>query len=209
LNVSVVVLINKCDLFKNNPALIITPYRVEFLVSLEDFQDFITALEDKPTDIKDRNFPGLSQLSEEFGFQALLGKFSFHRRSAGLSDAQTAECRSRISALKERSGQHEDQLAALQSALFPALSRFEVDLARLASELEAFRDAKNSDTARPAVAPPPPAAVPSVPALHARLDSLIVDEYPRLFKEFCAKRFNLLWRGSRDGFGAAELHLQR
>jgi hypothetical protein len=33
---------------------------------------------------------------------------------------------------------------------------------------------------------------------------LIIFQFPRLFKEFCAKRFNLLWRGSRDGFSAAE-----
>jgi hypothetical protein len=108
-------------------------------VSLDDFQDFITALEDKPIDIKDRNFLGLSQLSEEFGFQALLGKLSAHRRSPALSDAQTAERRSRISALEERSRQHEDQFAAL----FPALGRFEGDLARLASEVEAFRESES------------------------------------------------------------------
>jgi hypothetical protein len=109
--VSVGPLIMKCDLFKNNPALTITPYRIQSGVSLEDFQDFVTALEDKPMDIKDRNFLGLSQLSEEFGFQALLAKLSSYRRSAGLSDAQTAECRSRISALEERAHQHELSLS--------------------------------------------------------------------------------------------------
>jgi hypothetical protein len=105
--VSVVPLINKCDLFKTNPGLTIAPSRVQSRVSLHDFQDFATALEDKPMNIKDRNFLGLSQLSEGFGFQALLTKLSSYRRSAGLSDAQTAECRSRISALEERAGQHE------------------------------------------------------------------------------------------------------
>jgi archaellum component FlaC len=48
--------------------------------------------------------------------------------------------------------------------------------------------------------PPPP------PPPSSALDSLIVSEFPPLFKEFHAKRFNLLWRGSRDGFGAAEFH---
>jgi hypothetical protein len=206
--VSVVPLINTCDLFKNNPRLAIAPYRVQSGVSLDDFQDFVTALEDKSINIKDRNFPGLSQLSEEFGFQALLAKLSAHRRSPGLSDAQTAECRSRISALEERTGQHEDQLAALHSALFPALRRFEADLARLASELEAVRDAKKTETARPAAAPAPdaPAKPPPTAGSPARLESLIVGEYPPLFEEFRAKRFNLLWRGSRDGFGADEFH---
>jgi hypothetical protein len=36
--------------------------------------------------------------------------------------------------------------------------------------------------------------------------SLIVSDFPPLFEEFPAKRFNLLWRGSRDGFTAEEFH---
>jgi hypothetical protein len=115
--VSLVPLINNCDLFKNNPGLAIAPYRVESGVSLEDFRDFVTALEDKPIDIKDRKFPGLSQLSEGFGFQALSMKLSVHRRSPRLSDAGRTEVRSRLSTLEERAGQHERQMAALQSAL--------------------------------------------------------------------------------------------
>jgi hypothetical protein len=45
--------------------------------------------------------------------------------------------------------------------------------------------------------PPPPAP---------EIDSLIVSEFPPLFEDFRAKCFNLLWRGSRDGFGAKEFH---
>jgi hypothetical protein len=48
--------------------------------------------------------------------------------------------------------------------------------------------------------------VPAVAALPGRLESLIAGECPQLFEEFRAKRFNLLWRGSRDGFGAKEFH---
>jgi hypothetical protein len=47
--------------------------------------------------------------------------------------------------------------------------------------------------------PPPPAS---------EIDSLIVSEFPPLFEAFGAKRFNLLWRGSRDGFTAHEFHLR-
>jgi hypothetical protein len=76
--VSVVLLITKCDLFKNNPGLTISTSQVQSEVSLEDFQDFVSALEDKPININNRNFPGLSQLSEEFGFQSLSKKLSAH-----------------------------------------------------------------------------------------------------------------------------------
>jgi hypothetical protein len=47
--------------------------------------------------------------------------------------------------------------------------------------------------------PPPPPPAPEI-------DSLIVSEFPLLFEEFRAKRFKLLWRGSRDGFGAKKFH---
>jgi hypothetical protein len=39
-------------------------------------------------------------------------------------------------------------------------------------------------------------------------DSLIVPEFPPLFKEFRSKCFNLLWRDSRDGFTAGQFHLR-
>jgi hypothetical protein len=86
--VLVILLIMKSYLFKNNPGLVILPYRVESRVRLKNVQDFIFALEDTPMGIKDRNFPGLSQLSGEFGFQALSMKLSGHRRSPGLSHSQ-------------------------------------------------------------------------------------------------------------------------
>jgi hypothetical protein len=37
-------------------------------------------------------------------------------------------------------------------------------------------------------------------------DSVIISEFPDLFADFAKKRFNLLWRGSRDGFGADPFH---
>jgi hypothetical protein len=95
-------------------AVFIPPYRVEPEASLEDSQDCISALEDKPIAINDRNFPGLSQLSEEFSFQVL------------------------------------------QLIIVPALRRFEADLALLAAELEAVREAMDGSSCRPASAGVPP-----------------------------------------------------
>jgi hypothetical protein len=40
----------------------------------------------------------------------------------------------------------------------------------------------------------------------SRLDSRIISDFPEIFAEFQRKRFSLLWRGSRDGFGAFEFH---
>jgi hypothetical protein len=41
---------------------------------------------------------------------------------------------------------------------------------------------------------------------YAGFASLIVADFPALFAEFGGKRFMLLWRGSRDGFGARDFH---
>jgi hypothetical protein len=38
------------------------------------------------------------------------------------------------------------------------------------------------------------------------MDSLIVWAVPEIFAEFSRKRFSLLWRGSRDGFGCSVFH---
>jgi hypothetical protein len=56
-----------------------------------------------------------------------------------------------------------------------------------------------------------PAPIPSLarsasaPAI-ARSGSLIVSDFPAIFAEFRGKQFKLLWRGSRDGFGASQFH---
>jgi hypothetical protein len=39
-----------------------------------------------------------------------------------------------------------------------------------------------------------------------RFDSQIISDFPEIFAEFRKKQISLLWRGSRDGFGASEFH---
>jgi hypothetical protein len=45
-----------------------------------------------------------------------------------------------------------------------------------------------------------------LPAAPADFASMIVADFPALFAEFRGKRFMLLWRGSRDGFGPRNFH---
>jgi hypothetical protein len=145
--VSVVHLITKCDLFKNNPGLTIAPYHVQSEVSQEDFQEFLSALEGKSIHINDKNFSGLSQLSEEFGFQVFLMKISNRQRLSTLPDAHRVKYLSHILSLEEQVGQHEYQLAAFQSMFLAVIRQFETDLARLGSELKAVRATKNNEAA--------------------------------------------------------------
>jgi hypothetical protein len=53
---------------------------------------------------------------------------------------------------------------------------------------------------------PAVSSVPASPQAPAGFASLIVADFPALFAEFHGKRFTLLWRGSRDGFGRRDFH---
>jgi hypothetical protein len=57
-----------------------------------------------------------------------------------------------------------------------------------------------SVAARLRTPPGPPSPPPG------RFESLIVSDFLDIFAEFRGKRFSLLWRGSRDGFGVRDFH---
>jgi hypothetical protein len=86
LQVSARLLINKCDLFFNDPELTALPYHLKSRVSVSDFREFISALEGTTVKVTSNNFKGLSQLCEEFHFRDLwhfLTKYSnlWHKMS--------------------------------------------------------------------------------------------------------------------------------
>jgi hypothetical protein len=82
-----------------------------------------------------------------------------------------------------------------------AALRAEVDRLKKAAAQEAQKH--SAETApQPRAAPAQEQKQPPAP----RLDSLIVSSFPPLFDEFRGKRFGLLWRGSRDGFGVRDFH---
>jgi hypothetical protein len=58
--------------------------------------------------------------------------------------------------------------------------------------------------------PPPSGVASQLPPESAKspagFASLIVADFPALLAEFREKRFTLLWRGSRAGFGAGDFH---
>jgi hypothetical protein len=127
----------------------------------------------------------------------------------------------RVRLLEERARDRDREIALLCMRI--SLGR--ADLARLASTVEALRSAVSALRTPPAPPAPPPRA-PSGPdppekrdcvpppacsseperSLSAGFASLIVADFPALFAEFRGKAFTLLWRGSRDGFGAGDFH---
>jgi hypothetical protein len=79
------------------------------------------------------------------------------------------------------------------------------ELAQMRAELTTLKD-RSGGVSRTPTAPGSPARVPASPPLFAKFESLILSGIPPLLAEFRRKRFQLLWRGSRDGFGAADFH---
>jgi hypothetical protein len=114
---------------------------------------------------------------------------------------------SRISALEERVSLQDRRIAALEaflpcfqrpSAVADAMARLpplitdhitsaiSAELLKVHSDITVLKNSSFS--------------------LVGHLNSLIVDRFPDLFEDFRSQRFRLLWRGSRDGFGASEFH---
>jgi hypothetical protein len=119
------------------------------------------------------------------------------------------QARKRIEALEERAMQRDRETAELSAQL----SRAAADFARLAATIEAIRASRpHPSPAIPSTTPAPPQALPpapsavALPAAPAGFASLMAADFSALFPEFRGKRFTLLWRGGRDGFGARDFH---
>jgi uncharacterized coiled-coil protein SlyX len=127
----------KCSLFENNPALTVSPYQVQSLVSLSIFREFISAFEGNAINITDTNFTELHRLCEEFGFSELAAKLSEFRPAMDFKEAEDADARGRISALEEKSNQHSHVIAILQDKV----TQLSTDFGRLVGEVSALRSA--------------------------------------------------------------------
>jgi hypothetical protein len=79
------------------------------------------------------------------------------------------------------------------------LARLEDRFARLEAEISALRSTADLKKLQDSTEPLPVTQLPL-------LDSMIVSDFPEIFAEFGGQRFSLLWRGSRDGFGASDFH---
>jgi hypothetical protein len=110
------------------------------------------------------------------------------------SDARLAQLESRVSALEARLSPVDGLLAEVTSlrTQFAAISDAQL--------LDAVRQLQ-ADLGHLKTAKPTPTISGSV-----RFDSLITPEFPSLFNEFAGSAFELIYRGSRDGFSAKDFH---
>jgi hypothetical protein len=90
-------LVDKCDLFADDPGLAAFVYHLKSHVSLSDVRSFVSALEDTTVKVTNNNFKELLQLCEKFRFRELAGQALQFRESGNFTvDAML------LSALKER-----------------------------------------------------------------------------------------------------------
>jgi hypothetical protein len=119
---------------------------------------------------------------------------------------------SAVEALLGRVGRLEAEVTALRSTTetvtAPTLTQLQIDLQKL-------KDATASLAARPPPSAPaspvrartlPTTSTPPVLPSPSGWNSVIVPTLPEIFAEFKAKKFTVLWRGSRDGFGVRDFH---
>jgi hypothetical protein len=85
---------NECNLLQNNPILVVSPYRVQFPVSLSIFWEFLSALEGNAIQITKTNFTELQRLCEEFVFSEITVKLS--KFSDQLEDSLIRQIRSSL-----------------------------------------------------------------------------------------------------------------
>jgi hypothetical protein len=115
--------------------------------------------------------------------------------------------------VKRQSQAQESTTAALTDALI-RLSRIETQFGHTqsVSPPKATATPRISDPVRrtpptaKATGPAPVAPIPKQAAAAPELGSKIISDFPEIFAEFCGKKFALLWRGGRDGFGARDFH---
>jgi hypothetical protein len=119
------------------------------------------------------------------------------------SEATVAQLAAEIAVLGGRSEGARKQLVADETKL-SWLDKVKVDIARVASEVGAVGQLR-VDIAALKDGTGACDSLMLFP-LPLKLESMIATRFPLLFKEFHAKRFQLLRRGSRDGFGALEFH---
>jgi archaellum component FlaC len=228
--------VNQLSLRQNcdAPALMgVSSYRVKSSAPASIFQLFIAALNGTDIKITNENVLYLSQLSCEFGFSALSARISDFDNSPeqqiGLLKStiskqanQIVELETAIKGLTCHIGGFDSLIQGVKSKVTELSSQFTKMNTKISkmggqvrevhtrvSEIERKTDQVHTKVAqvdnhtnqlRSDISM---LTVLKEPQL---IDSLIISRLPPLFDEFRAKRCNLLWRGSRDGFTANEFH---
>jgi Fe-S-cluster formation regulator IscX/YfhJ len=127
----------KFSVFENNASLTVSPCRVQSLVPLSIFREFLSALERNTINITDTNFTELHQLCEEFGFSEIAAKLTEFHPSMDFKEAEHADAREQIAEVEEKTNDHSHLIAILQNEV----RQLSTDFGRLVGEVSALRSA--------------------------------------------------------------------
>jgi chromosome segregation ATPase len=111
-------------------------------------------------------------------------------------EAMRQEANADVAALRSEVGQLKKAADAAERLAEKAQKQLAAEVEQLKASSEEVK-AKETEQER---------AIAALKAWTGALDSRVVSSFPPLFDEFRPKRFVLLWRGSRDGFGARDFH---
>jgi uncharacterized coiled-coil protein SlyX len=197
----------QCELFATDPTLLDSPYHVKSEVRPEIFRLFLEAIQGTSATITNQNFSELSQLCSEFVFTGLANELSAFCCSPDFKDVRAADARIRV--LEDHLSQVEKQIAALEFQI-PKQEQTAEALNAALARVSHVESAVNSQATKQEETKAQIAALKAV-TVHLQIwgtwpKSLLVPDIPPLFDEFRDKKWSLLWRGSRDGFGVRDFH---
>jgi hypothetical protein len=161
------VLRQTCTAFSTNP--LPPQYFITSTVSSKAFHKFLSALKGEELEVTQANFPDISALCNEFGFELESPTYRIGRLEVAIEE------------LKIEIRQLSTQITSIEG--IPAVT---TELSKTITQLHADVSKLKSST--------------------SKSESEIFCHFPEIFSEFQGKRFSLLWRGSRDGFGSKEFH---
>jgi hypothetical protein len=112
-------LTNKCDLFADDPGLAVSPYHLTSRVSVNNFREFVSALEGTTVQVTNNNFKALSQLCKEFRFRDLAAQLSQFRESGDVTEDSVllSALTNHLLAMEEEMQHNKREIASLRREL--------------------------------------------------------------------------------------------
>jgi hypothetical protein len=144
---------------------------------------FVSEVHGDAIELTTENIGGLSALCDEFQFRAL------SRRLETFKSTPTYRVEQRFQTLEAAVQSLRSDIGTLTSRVDSLQSKHQSSFADLRSTVNTLKE-----------------YIGPLSLIFPPFGSVIVSDFPDIFAEFRGKQFSLLWRGTRDGFGAGDFH---
>jgi cell division protein FtsB len=188
---------------------------VQSKVTGDVLMQFVSAINGDIVEPTNENVNALSALCDELGFT------SFAQRLKAFKGTPAY----RLALLEQRFPELEADIAALrskaESGITAALAELQSDMKKLRDSTEPLQSevtrltqgmsslrssAESAENDARATLGRLQSDVGILKKKAGGIDSMIVSDVPEIIASSCGKQFNLLWRGTRDGFGVGDFH---